>query len=305
MTSPVISVQNVTKNYGNFRAVSDVSFEVRPGEIFAMLGPNGAGKSTTMRMVLDIIKPDSGDISVLGGKMTDSIKDKIGYLPEERGLYRGVKLMEMMIYLGQLKGMTRRDATARATELLKYLDLDAHAKKKVSELSKGMQQKIQFAVTVMHRPQLIIVDEPFSGLDPVNTRILMDLLLSLRKDGTTIVMSTHQMFQVEELCERLLMINKGRVALYGAVEDVRRQYATHAVEVEGKGDWASVAGVAHADISENGRTAVLQLKDGVTANTFMTSLAQTPGVEIQKFALAVPRLNDIFIRVVESGAAAS
>lgn len=305
MTSPVISVQNVTKNYGTFRAVSDVSFEVRPGEIFAMLGPNGAGKSTTMRMILDIIKPDVGNITVLGGKMTDATKDKIGYLPEERGLYRGVKLLEMMTYLGQLKGMTRNDATTRATELLKYLDLDAHAKKKVSELSKGMQQKIQFAVTVMHRPQLIIVDEPFSGLDPVNTRILMDLLLSLRKDGTTIVMSTHQMFQVEELCERLLMINKGRVALYGAVDDVRRQYATHAVEVEGSGDWASVAGVARADVSENGRNAVLQLKEGVTSNTILAALSQTPGVEVQKFALAVPRLNDIFIRVVETGMGAS
>jgi ABC-2 type transport system ATP-binding protein len=305
MTSSVISVQNVTKNYGSFRAVSDVSFEVHPGEIFAMLGPNGAGKSTIMRMILDIIKPDTGSISVLGGKMTDAVKDKIGYLPEERGLYRGVKLMEMMTYLGRLKGMSHRDATARATELLKYLDLDEHAKKKVSELSKGMQQKIQFAVTVMHRPQLIIVDEPFSGLDPVNTRILMDLLLSLRKDGTTIVMSTHQMFQVEELCERLLMINKGKVALYGAVDEVRRRYATHAVEVEGTGNWASVAGVAHAEVSENGRNAVLQLKDGVTSNSILAALSQTPGVEVQKFAQAVPRLNDIFIRVVETGAGAS
>jgi len=299
MTSPVISVQNVTKNYGSFRAVSDISFEVQQGEIFAMLGPNGAGKSTTMRMILDIIKPDSGTISVLGGKMTDAIKDKIGYLPEERGLYRGVKLLEMMSYLGRLKGMSRGDANARALELLKYLELDSHAKKKVSELSKGMQQKIQFAVTVMHRPQLIIVDEPFSGLDPVNTRVLMDLLMTLRKDGTTIVMSTHQMFQVEELCERLLMMNKGTVALYGTVDEVRSRYATHAIEVEGKGDWASVPGVAHADISENGRTAVLQLKEGTTSNDMLTALAQTPGVEVQKFAQAVPRLNDIFIRVVE------
>lgn len=305
MTSPVINVQRVTKNYGRFRAVDDVSFEVRPGEIFAMLGPNGAGKSTTMRMILDIIKPDSGEISVLGGKMTDATKDKIGYLPEERGLYRGVKLMEMMTFLGQLKGMTRHDATARATELLKYLDLDAHAKKKVSELSKGMQQKIQFAVTVMHRPKLIIIDEPFSGLDPVNTRILMDLLLSIRKEGTTIVMSTHQMFQVEELCERLLMINKGRVALYGAVDDVRRQYATHAIEVEGTGDWASVPGVASVKASENGRSAILELQDGVSNNTILAALSQTPGIEVQKFALAVPRLNDIFIRVVESGAQTS
>ena len=304
MASPVISVQNVTKNYGSFRAVEDVSFEVHPGEIFAMLGPNGAGKSTTMRMILDIIKPDTGKIAVLGGQMTDAIKDKIGYLPEERGLYRGVKLQEMMTYLGRLKGMSRNDANARALELLKYLDLDAHAKKKVSELSKGMQQKIQFAVTVMHRPQLIIVDEPFSGLDPVNTRVLMDLLMSLRKDGTTIVMSTHQMFQVEELCERLLMINKGKVALYGTVDEVRRRYATHAIEVEGSGDWASVPGVSHAEVSQNGKAAVLQLKEGTSSNDILSALSQTPGIEVQKFALAVPRLNDIFIRVVEGGASA-
>jgi ABC-2 type transport system ATP-binding protein len=305
MSSSVITVEGVTKNYGNFRAVSDMSFEVRQGEIFAMLGPNGAGKSTTMRMILDIIKPDAGSIRVLGGQMTDAIKDRIGYLPEERGLYRNVKLGEMMSYLGQLKGMTRHDANARADELLKYLELDAHAKKKVGELSKGMQQKIQFAVTVMHRPKLIIVDEPFSGLDPVNTRILMDLLLGLRKDGTTIVMSTHQMFQVEELCERLLMINRGWVALYGAVDEVRRRYAVQAVEVEGSGDWGKVPGVERVQASENGRIATLFLKDGVTSNTLLSAMAQTSGIEVHKFALAVPRLNDIFIRVVEDGGAAS
>lgn len=304
MASPVISVQNVSKSYGSFRAVQDISFEVRPGEIFAMLGPNGAGKSTTMRMILDIIRPDQGEISVLGGQMTDATKDKIGYLPEERGLYRSVKLVEMMTYLGQLKGMKRGDATQRAHELLRYLELEEHAKKKVSELSKGMQQKIQFAVTVIHRPQLIIVDEPFSGLDPVNTRVLMDLLLSLRKDGTTIVMSTHQMFQVEELCERLLMINRGKVALYGEVDEVRRRYATHAVDVEGMGDWASVPGVESVKATENGRAATLFLKDGTTSNGLLAALSQTPGVTVEKFALAVPRLNDIFIRVVEEGGAA-
>lgn len=304
MASPVISVQNVTKSYGSFRAVQDISFEVRPGEIFAMLGPNGAGKSTTMRMILDIIRPDKGEISVLGGPMTDATKDKIGYLPEERGLYRSVKLVEMMTYLGQLKGMKRADAIQRANELLRYLELEEHAKKKVSELSKGMQQKIQFAVTVIHRPQLIIVDEPFSGLDPVNTRVLMDLLLSLRKDGTTIVMSTHQMFQVEELCERLLMINRGKVALYGDVDEVRRRYATHAVDVEGIGDWASVPGVESVKATENGRAATLFLKEGTTSNQLLAALSQTPSVTVEKFALAVPRLNDIFIRVVEEGGAA-
>lgn len=298
MTDTVIGIEHVSKSYGTFKAVDDVSFEVKRGEIFALLGPNGAGKSTTMRMVLDIIRPDSGKISVLGGEMSDTTKDKIGYLPEERGLYRNTRVIDVMVYLGRLKGMSRADANARAMELLNRLELADVAKKKVSELSKGMQQKIQFAVTVIHRPELIIVDEPFSGLDPVNTRTLMDLLLDLRKQGTTIVMSTHQMFQVEELCERLVMINKGHIALYGAVDEVRRRYALNAVEIEGKGDWASVAGVERVEAGTGGRGALLHLAGDMTPNRLMAALANTPNVEVEKFALAVPRLNDIFIRVV-------
>lgn len=297
MADIVIDVNGVSKYYGSFKAVDDVTFQVHRGEIFAMLGPNGAGKSTIMRMILDIIKPDAGTIAVLGGRMTDQTKDKIGYLPEERGLYRNVKVLEMMVYLGRLKGMSRADAQQQALALLERLEMGEVARKKVSELSKGMQQKIQFAVTVMHRPELMIVDEPFSGLDPVNTRVLMDLLLDMRKTGTTIVMSTHQMFQVEELCERLLMINRGKVALYGPVNEVRRRYALNAVEVEGSGDWAKVAGVAQVE-AHNGGT-LLHLAPNVSSNDLMGSLAATPGVTVEKFAMAVPRLNDIFIRVVE------
>ena len=297
MADVVIDVIGVSKYYGDFKAVSDVSFQVVRGEIFAMLGPNGAGKSTIMRMILDIIKPNAGKITVLGGPMTDATKDKIGYLPEERGLYRNVKVVEMMVYLGRLKGMSRADASRQALALLDRLEMGEVAKKKVSELSKGMQQKIQFAVTVMHRPELMIVDEPFSGLDPVNTRVLMDLLLDLHKQGTTIVMSTHQMFQVEELCERLLMINRGQVALYGPVNEVRRRYALNAVEIEGTGDWSKVPGVAQVE-RHNG-SSLLHLAPNVTPNDLMGSLAATPGVTVEKFAMAVPRLNDIFIRVVE------
>lgn len=297
MTDVVIDVSGVSKYYGDFKAVDDVTFQVQRGEIFAMLGPNGAGKSTTMRMILDIIKPSAGKIAVLGGPMTDKTKDKIGYLPEERGLYRNVKVVEMMVYLGRLKGMTRADANKQALALLDRLEMSEVAKKKVSELSKGMQQKIQFAVTVMHRPELMIVDEPFSGLDPVNTRVLMDLLLDISKQGATIVMSTHQMFQVEELCDRLLMINRGHVALYGPVNEVRRRYALNAVEIEGTGDWARVPGVSQ--VEQHNGSALLHLAPNVTPNDLMGSLAATPGVTVEKFAMAVPRLNDIFIRVVE------
>jgi ABC-2 type transport system ATP-binding protein len=297
MADVVIDVSGVSKFYGDFKAVDDVSFQVQRGEIFAMLGPNGAGKSTIMRMILDIIKPNAGQIAVMGGPMTDQIKDRIGYLPEERGLYRNVKVVEMMVYLGRLKGMSRADANKQALALLDRLEMGEVAKKKVSELSKGMQQKIQFAVTVMHRPELMIVDEPFSGLDPVNTRVLMDLLLDISKQGATVVMSTHQMFQVEELCDRLLMINRGQVALYGPVNEVRRRYALHAVEIEGSGDWTQVPGVAQVEHHNGG--ALLHLAPNVTANDLMRALASTPGLTVEKFAMAVPRLNDIFIRVVE------
>jgi ABC-2 type transport system ATP-binding protein len=298
-----IAVDHVSKTYGDFRAVDDLSFEVYPGEIFAMLGPNGSGKTTTMRMILDIIKPDSGRISVLGGSLTDATKDRIGYLPEERGLYRNVRLLEMMVYLGTLKGLSRAEAQKRSLAMLERLELTEHIKKKVSELSKGMQQKIQFAVTVLHDPDLIIMDEPFSGLDPVNTLVLKDLLLEFRDKGRTIVMSTHQMWQAEEMCNRLLMINKGQQKLYGEVEEIRRRYAQNAVVVEGKGNWAALPGVSKIESAENGRKgALLYLQPGTTPEQVLAAMVAAPDTHIERFELAVPDLNDIFIRVVEGEA---
>lgn len=302
--SPVsaIQVEGIVKTYGSFRAVDNLTFDVYQGEIFAMLGPNGSGKTTTMRMILDILKPDVGRIAVLGGPLTEATKDRIGYLPEERGLYRNVRLLEMMVYLGTLKGLSRSEAQARALALLERLELTEHLKKKVGELSKGMQQKIQFAVTVLHNPDLIIIDEPFSGLDPVNTLVLKDLLLEFRDRGGTIVMSTHQMWQVEEMCDRLLMIHKGQQKLYGPVEDIRRQYALHAIIVEGQGNWANLPGVARAEISENGRkSATLYLQPDTSPDQVLAAIAAAPDTRIERFELAVPSLNDIFIRVAEEG----
>lgn len=299
-STKAISVEHISKTYGDFQAVHDLSFDVYGGEVFAMLGPNGSGKTTTMRMILDIIKPDTGRISVLGGALTDATKDRIGYLPEERGLYRNVRLLEMMVYLGTLKGLSRADAQKRSLALLERLELTEHMKKKVSELSKGMQQKIQFAVTVLHNPDLIIVDEPFSGLDPVNTLVLKDLLLEFRDKGGTIVMSTHQMWQVEEMCNRLLMIHKGEQKLYGAVDDIRQEYALNAVIVEGKGNWAALPGVSKIEPKENGRKSVLlYLKPGTTSEQLLSSIAAAPDTMIERFERAVPSLNDIFIRVAE------
>lgn len=294
-----IYVDHVSKSYGDFRAVDNISFEVIRGEIFAMLGPNGAGKSTTIRMLLDIMKPDSGTIRIFGAPLNDDSKDRIGYLPEERGLYKGVKVIDVMTYLGTLKGLSHSKAHDRAMELLDRLDLLDNAKSKVSELSKGMQQKVQFAVTVLHEPDLIIIDEPFSGLDPVNTLVIKQLLLDLRDRGTAVVMSTHQMQQVEEMADRLLMINRGKQALYGAVNDVRRQYALHAVVVDGEGDWASLPGVIRVESAPNERNSqLLHLADNVNTNDLLASIAATPGMKITRFEEAVPSLNDIFIRVV-------
>lgn len=298
--STAIAVNNISKTYGSFRAVDDLTFEVYSGEVFAMLGPNGAGKSTTIRMILDILKPDTGSIAVLGAPISDATKDRIGYLPEERGLYRNVPVLEMMVYLGMLKGMKSSEAKQRSLQYLKQLDLGDYANKKVSELSKGMQQKVQFAVTVLHNPDLIIIDEPFSGLDPVNTMVVQELLLNFKKRGGAIVMSTHQMHQIEEMADRLLMINRGQQKLYGPVDEVRRQYALPAVIVEGRGDWATLAGVERVEHSENGREGdLLYLKPQTTPDAVLMEIAQRDDMYIQRFELAVPRLNDIFIQVVE------
>ncbi|MGB1286306.1 MAG: ABC transporter ATP-binding protein [Aggregatilineales bacterium] len=293
-----IAVNNVSKWYGDFKAVDAVSFEVYGGEIFALLGPNGAGKSTTIRMILDIIKPDSGTIAILGSPLNDGIKDRIGYLPEERGLYKTVKVIEMMRYLGQLKGLSGRDAESKAKVLLEKLDLLGHADNKVEELSKGMQQKVQFAVTVMHEPDLIIIDEPFSGLDPVNRLVIKDLLLEFRDRGGAIVMSTHQMNQVEEMADRMIMISRGQQKLYGAVEDIRRDYAQHAIIVEGQGAWDTLDGVSRVEYGETDRDGVtLHLHENVTSDDVLASIARAQTMNIARFELAIPSLDDIFIRV--------
>lgn len=303
-SNTAISTANIAKSYGSFRAVDDLTFDVYGGEIFALLGPNGSGKTTTIRMVLDILKPDQGRISVLGGPLVDSTKERIGYLPEERGLYRGVPVIDVMVYLGGLKGLSTGEARRRSMALLEELELAEHARKKVSDLSKGMQQKVQFAVTVLHEPDLIIIDEPFSGLDPVNALVVKRLLMDLRNKGCAIVMSTHQMQQVEEMADRLLMIDQGRQKLYGQVDAVRKQYASHAIIVEGEGNWATLPGVLGVEPIRNGNgeingSVLLHLDDHATTDSVLAAIAAAGDMSIRRFELAVPSLNDIFIQVVE------
>ncbi len=295
MNSLVVS--NVSKSFGPTQAVDDLSFEVRAGEIFAMLGPNGAGKTTTIRMALDILRPDSGRIEILGGPIDQECKDRIGYLPEERGLYRDIVVTTCLTYLGTLKGMSGRDAKARTIELLTRVGLEDAMDKKVSALSRGMQQKAQFVATVLHDPDLVIIDEPFSGLDPVNTLLIKELMYEMKEKGKTVIMSTHMMHQVEEMADRMLMVNQGRRVLYGPVDEIRQQYASHAVYVRGSGDWLSLPGVESVEYDKEEKADYVCLAEGVSADEFLRAAAQRPDVHIDRFEVALPSLEDIFIEV--------
>ena len=220
------------KSYADKIAVDDLSFSVAQGEIFGLIGPNGAGKTTTIRMMMDIIKPDSGEVTILGKKLDEAAKNSLGYLPEERGLYKKQRVMDSIVYLASLKGMNPRAAEEKAEKLLGQMDMLSSRRKKIDELSKGMGQIIQFIVTIIHDPQLVILDEPFSGLDPVNTELIKKMLIDLRKQGKAIILSMHQMNQVEELSDRILMINKGKAVLYGDLAEIKARYSNNAVLLE-------------------------------------------------------------------------
>lgn len=291
-----VVLQNLRKQFGATLAVDDVSLEIMPGEIFGLLGPNGAGKTTIIRMMLDIIRPDQGRVSVFDGPMTEEKKNRIGYLPEERGLYADVKLIEAINYLASLKGMNRPKIDERARYYLEKLDLWQHKDKKLSEMSRGMHQKAQFIVTVLHDPALIIVDEPFSGLDPVNTELIRGMLVQMRDEGKTIIMSTHQMHQVEMMCDRIALINKGSVVLNGRVAEVRRSFAGNTVEVSGTGPIDTLPGVAHVEMSNGAHH--LTLTDGTSPQEFLRTLARDENVAVEHFSIALPSLNDIFIQIV-------
>lgn len=291
-----VEVSELSKRFGKTQAVDDVSFAVNDGEIFGLLGPNGAGKTTTIRMLLDIFKPDSGSVSLFGGKMDQARKRRIGYLPEERGLYKDQPLETILVYLATLKGLDEHTARSRLNPWLERLNLLEHRKKKVQELSKGMQQKAQIIATLLHEPDLIIIDEPFSGLDPVNTRLIQQILEEQRQAGKAILMSTHQMNQVEALCTRIVLINRGRSVLYGEVDEIKRQFAGNAVLVEGQGDFNLLPGVLEAR-NDNGAWH-LALGLGVDPQTVFCEIAGRPGIRIERFELAETSLDDIFIQVV-------
>jgi len=246
-----IEVSHLAKSFGETQAVADVSLAVEHGVIFGLLGPNGAGKTTTIRVMLDVFKPDQGTVSVLGGPMTEGKKNRIGYMPEDRGLYQDISLERCLIYLGTLKGLSQARTRQRVGAYLEHFDLAQHRAKKVKELSKGMQQKAQIIAAIVHQPELLIIDEPFTSLDPVNTLLVKELIRDLRDQGTTILMSTHQMHQVEELCDRILLINDGSNVLYGNLDEIRRRYAGGALLVRTDGELPPVPGTTQVP-SRNG-----------------------------------------------------
>ncbi len=295
-SSPSVEVVEIAKAFGTTRAVQEISFSVQKGEIFGLLGPNGAGKTTTIRMILDIFKADRGSIAVLGGPMTEAKKNLIGYMPEDRGLYQDIPLEQCLQYLGRLKGLPAPETKERLGELLERFDLSAHKKKKVKELSKGMQQKAQIITTILHRPELIVIDEPFTALDPLNTQMVKDLIRELSAMGATILMSTHQMHQVEELCDRILLINHGRNLLYGELDEIQRQFSGHAVLVQACGEIPQVSGVEA--IAQHNKSTQLTLCFDTTPQQVLKSLLEAQ-VVIEKFELAVPNLDEIFVRVVK------
>lgn len=293
---PVVEMLNVCKGFGNLKAVDNVTFSIEKGEFFGLLGPNGAGKTTSIRILLDIFKPDSGTTSIFGGPMDEAKKDRIGYMPEERGLYQDLPLERVLTYLAALKGMSGRQIKRSMADYLARFNLQDFRRKKVKELSKGMQQKAQIIATLMHQPELLIIDEPFSGLDPVNTQLVKDMLHDLNSQGVTIIMSTHQMHQVEELCQRILLMDHGQVMLYGNLQDIRKQFSGRALLIHSPEKLPDLPGVISMERLNGAQR--LNLDQNAVPQDILRELVAR-NIPIEHFEVALPTLDEIFIRVVQ------
>ena len=297
---PILEVLDVRKAYANHVALDGVSLSIPEGSIFGLLGPNGAGKTSLIRIITQITGADEGEIRFRGERLNPSHIAQIGYLPEERGLYKKMKVGEQLLYLARLRGLSRADATGRIKQWLSRFDIKEWANRNVEDLSKGMQQKVQFIATVLHQPSLIILDEPFSGFDPINANLIKDEILDLRKQGATIIFSTHRMESVEELCDSIALINKARKVLDGPVAQIKNQFKTNTYELEGKGRMM----LTHPDFEvleqqerENGHVfARVQLHAGATPNDLLRFAMNQ--LEVQAFRERIPSINEIFIRRV-------
>lgn len=293
MTSAV-SIKDVCKSYGDFKAVDSLSIEVERGSIFGLLGPNGAGKTTTIRMIVNINLPDSGTIDVLGEPASPKLQHKIGYLPEERGLYKKMKVQDQLLFLSGLKGVGADEARRRVAFWADRLKISDWLQKKTDELSKGMQQKIQFIATVLHEPELLILDEPFSGLDPVNTSLLIEVIGELRSRGTTIILSTHVMEQVERLCDDICLINKARKVLGGSLRAIKRDYGIKKVALDFEGDDSFLQDPSVTSVSRFASHVEAYISAPEDAQRLLRRAVES-GAQIRRFELVEPSLHEIFI----------
>jgi len=295
---PILEIQNLCKRYGDHVAVDDISFSVPRGSVFGLLGPNGAGKTTTIRMIMRIIAADSGTVLLDGQPVDDDRRRVIGYLPEERGLYKKMKVLEHLVYLGTIRGLRPGEAKKRAAAWLERFELGEWSTHKVEDLSKGMQQKIQLIGTILHRPPLLILDEPFSGLDPINTRELKNLMLQMAEEGVTIVLSTHVLPQVDELCSDICLINRARPILLGPLDRIRDDYGGNTWRVSSDlpdGELAALPGVT--SIHPLGEEKLLEMEAGREPRDLLRALVDRSQVE--SFTRFIPDLENIFIRAVE------
>jgi ABC-2 type transport system ATP-binding protein len=294
----LLRLENVTKKYKNHVAVDNISFEVERGTIFGMLGPNGAGKTSTIRIITTITGPDSGKVYFDNEVLNNAHPSRMGYLPEERGLYKKMKVGDHLIYLAQLKGLSAHDAATRCKMMLDRFEALDWWNKKVEELSKGMQQKVQFIATIVHEPTLLILDEPFTGLDPINTNMIQDEIFRLKKNGVTIIFSTHRMEQVEEMCENIILINHGKNILFGNVQEIRNTYKENLYEVGFKGELPKQFNGGLELVKQYDHRAVFRIPNQDTPNHLLQFLMQA-GCEIHFFHEILPSINEIFIRQVK------
>jgi len=294
----ILSIQNVVKTYGNYTAVDHVSFDVPKGSVFGLLGPNGAGKTSLIRMITTITGPDSGAIFLDGEKLNERTPERIGYMPEERGLYKKMKVGDHLLYLAQLKGLSKAEAQKQIDHWLTKFDIKDWWPKKIEDLSKGMQQKIQFIATIVHQPRLLILDEPFTGLDPINTNLIKDEIRQLNESGISIIFSTHRMEQVEEMCDYIVLINHGKNVLYGEVQSIKNQYKQNLFRVEWQGELPVDFGQQFSIVKQENHAVTVKLHDESQSNDLLRHLIQK-GIRITHFEEILPTFDEIFIRTVE------
>lgn len=297
----MLTLKNIKKTFNQTKAVQNLNLEIVPGIVYGLLGPNGAGKSTTIRMIMDIIKPDNGEILIDGHKIQRLDYDKIGYLPEERGLYQKSKLKETIAYFAELKGLSIFEARKRADEYLKRFDLADYADRKIQELSKGNQQKVQFIISIISDPKLVILDEPFSGLDPVNQILLKEIIQEMNARGTTIIFSTHQMEQVEKMCNDICLINKGQIVLEGNLQEIKNNYGLKSVEVDYMGDKSDLESLTNLTIIHlDDKKLIGELPENIGINDVLKELISK--VTVNGFKINEPSLEQIFIDQVRKAA---